>query len=80
MRKRHLEMLGYRVVQVMDVIIHRRSRVYYCWLVLKAAEYTSILFFLKKQIPHFEWNSMELSTQDSWKDYLKSKIFKELSS
>ncbi|XP_040003717.1 FAST kinase domain-containing protein 1, mitochondrial isoform X2 [Xiphias gladius] len=46
MRKRHLEILGYRVVQ----------------------------------IPHFEWNSMELSTQDAWKDYLKKKIFRELSS
>ncbi|KAM6979212.1 FAST kinase domain-containing protein 1, mitochondrial [Tautogolabrus adspersus] len=46
MRKRHLEILGYRVVQ----------------------------------IPHFEWNSMELSTQDAWKEYLKKKIFKELSS
>lgn len=41
MRKRHLEILGYRVVQ----------------------------------IPHFEWNSMELSTPDAWRDYLKQKIF-----
>ncbi|KAM6934250.1 FAST kinase domain-containing protein 1, mitochondrial [Xenentodon cancila] len=40
MRKRHLEILGYRVVQ----------------------------------IPHFEWNSLELSTQDAWKEYLKKKI------
>uniref|UniRef100_UPI0037E85AD9 FAST kinase domain-containing protein 1, mitochondrial n=1 Tax=Semicossyphus pulcher TaxID=241346 RepID=UPI0037E85AD9 len=46
MTKRHLEILGYRVVQ----------------------------------IPHFEWNSMELSTQDAWKEYLKKKIFSELSS
>ncbi|XP_060910390.1 FAST kinase domain-containing protein 1, mitochondrial isoform X1 [Labrus mixtus] len=46
MRKRHLEILGYRVVQ----------------------------------IPHFEWNSMELSTPDAWKEYLKKKIFEELSS
>uniref|UniRef100_A0A668AY29 FAST kinase domains 1 n=1 Tax=Myripristis murdjan TaxID=586833 RepID=A0A668AY29_9TELE len=45
MRKRHLEILGYRVVQ----------------------------------IPHFEWNSMELSTQDAWKEYLKKKIFTEVS-
>lgn len=45
MRKRHLEMLGYCVVQ----------------------------------IPHFEWNSMELSTPDAWKDYLKKKIFGEFS-
>ncbi|KAM6955598.1 FAST kinase domain-containing protein 1, mitochondrial isoform 2-T2 [Lycodopsis pacificus] len=46
MRKRHLEILGYRVVQ----------------------------------IPHFEWNSMELSTPDAWKEYLKKNIFRELSS
>lgn len=46
MRKRHLEIMGYRVVQ----------------------------------IPHFEWNSMELSTQEAWKRYLKKKIFTELSS
>ncbi|XP_076603101.1 FAST kinase domain-containing protein 1, mitochondrial [Chaetodon auriga] len=46
MRKRHLEILGYRVVQ----------------------------------IPHFEWNSMELSTKDAWKEYLKKKLFQELSS
>lgn len=44
MRKRHLEILGYHVVQ----------------------------------IPHFEWNSMELSTQDAWKEYLKNKIFTDL--
>ncbi|XP_030642860.1 FAST kinase domain-containing protein 1, mitochondrial [Chanos chanos] len=44
MRKRHLEMLGYHVVQ----------------------------------IPHFEWNSMELSTPDAWKEYLRKKIFTEL--
>lgn len=42
MRKRHLEILGYRVIQ----------------------------------IPHFEWNSMELSTHDAWKGYLKKKIFR----
>ncbi|XP_078117967.1 FAST kinase domain-containing protein 1, mitochondrial isoform X2 [Sander vitreus] len=46
MRKRHLEILGYSVVQ----------------------------------IPHFEWNSMELSTPDAWKDYLKKNLFRELSS
>ncbi|XP_029461545.1 FAST kinase domain-containing protein 1, mitochondrial-like isoform X1 [Rhinatrema bivittatum] len=43
MKKRHLEILGYHVVQ----------------------------------IPHFEWNSMELSTKDAWIDYLKRKIFEE---
>ncbi|XP_041857243.1 FAST kinase domain-containing protein 1, mitochondrial [Melanotaenia boesemani] len=42
LRKRHLEILGYRVVQ----------------------------------IPHFEWNSMELSTHDSWKEYLRKKIIR----
>ncbi|XP_071196653.1 FAST kinase domain-containing protein 1, mitochondrial isoform X1 [Salvelinus alpinus] len=46
MRKRHLEILGYHVVQ----------------------------------IPHFEWNSMELSTQDAWKEYLRKKIFTGLPS
>ncbi|KAJ8012793.1 hypothetical protein DPEC_G00046560 [Dallia pectoralis] len=44
MRKRHLEILGYHVVQ----------------------------------IPHFEWNSMELSTPDAWKKYLQKKMFAEL--
>ncbi|KAI7808304.1 FAST kinase domain-containing protein 1, mitochondrial [Triplophysa rosa] len=44
MRKRHLEILGYHVLQ----------------------------------IPHFEWNSMELSTPDAWRDYLRKKIFSEL--
>lgn len=43
MKKRHLEILGYRVIQ----------------------------------IPHFEWNSMELSTKDAWIEYLKQKIFAE---
>uniref|UniRef100_A0A6J0T974 FAST kinase domain-containing protein 1, mitochondrial isoform X1 n=1 Tax=Pogona vitticeps TaxID=103695 RepID=A0A6J0T974_9SAUR len=41
MRKRHLEILGYHVVQ----------------------------------IPHFEWNSMELSSKNAWIEYLKAKIF-----
>ncbi|XP_053353024.1 FAST kinase domain-containing protein 1, mitochondrial [Clarias gariepinus] len=44
MRKRHLEILGYHVLQ----------------------------------IPHFEWNSMELSTPDAWKEYLKKRLFTEL--
>ncbi|XP_077175899.1 FAST kinase domain-containing protein 1, mitochondrial isoform X2 [Paroedura picta] len=43
MKKRHLEILGYRVVQ----------------------------------IPHFEWNSMELSSNDAWIEYLRKKIFEE---
>ncbi|XP_062862178.1 FAST kinase domain-containing protein 1, mitochondrial [Trichomycterus rosablanca] len=43
MRKRHLEILGYHVLQ----------------------------------IPHFEWNSMELSTPDAWKEYLRQKLFTE---
>lgn len=33
----------------------------------------SFMFFLV-QIPHFEWNSMELSTLEAWKEYLKRKI------
>ncbi|XP_054826784.1 FAST kinase domain-containing protein 1, mitochondrial [Eublepharis macularius] len=44
MKKRHLEILGYQVVQ----------------------------------IPHFEWNSMELSSKNAWMDYLKKKIFEEV--
>ncbi|XP_053483246.1 FAST kinase domain-containing protein 1, mitochondrial [Ictalurus furcatus] len=44
MRKRHLEILGYHVLQ----------------------------------IPHFEWNSMELSTPDAWKEYLRKKLFTEV--
>ncbi|XP_030435295.1 FAST kinase domain-containing protein 1, mitochondrial isoform X4 [Gopherus evgoodei] len=40
-KKRHLEILGYQVVQ----------------------------------IPHFEWNSMELSSKDAWMEYLKKNIF-----
>lgn len=41
MKKRHLEILGYRVIQ----------------------------------IPHFEWNSMVLSTKDARMDYLRERIF-----
>ncbi|KAJ6660729.1 hypothetical protein lerEdw1_017355 [Lerista edwardsae] len=44
MKKRHLEILGYQVVQ----------------------------------IPHFEWNSMELSSKDAWIEYLKKKIFEKV--
>lgn len=33
-----------------------------------------------RSIPHFEWNSMELSTPDAWKEYLKKNIFRERSS
>ncbi|XP_038606726.1 FAST kinase domain-containing protein 1, mitochondrial [Tachyglossus aculeatus] len=43
MKKRHLEILGYRVIQ----------------------------------IPHFVWNSMELSTKDAWMKYLREHIFAE---
>lgn len=43
MKKRHLEILGYRVIQ----------------------------------IPHFEWNSMALSTKDARMDYLRERIFGE---
>lgn len=41
MKKRHLEILGYRVIQ----------------------------------IPHFEWNSMTLSTKNARMDYLRERIF-----
>ncbi|XP_041933167.1 FAST kinase domain-containing protein 1, mitochondrial [Alosa sapidissima] len=44
LRKRHLEILGYHVIQ----------------------------------IPHYEWNSMELSTHDAWQQYLKKRIFHDL--
>ncbi|XP_012580144.1 PREDICTED: FAST kinase domain-containing protein 1 isoform X3 [Condylura cristata] len=43
MKKRHLEILGYHVIQ----------------------------------IPHFEWNSMTLSTKDARMDYLRERIFGE---
>ncbi|KAM5279747.1 FAST kinase domain-containing protein 1, mitochondrial [Ctenodactylus gundi] len=43
MKKRHLEILGYRVIQ----------------------------------IPHFEWNSMALSTKDARVDYLRQHIFRD---
>nr|XP_006636665.1 PREDICTED: FAST kinase domain-containing protein 1 [Lepisosteus oculatus]XP_015214322.1 PREDICTED: FAST kinase domain-containing protein 1 [Lepisosteus oculatus] len=36
-----------------------------------------ILGYNVAQIPHFEWNSMELSTRDAWKEYLRKKIFSE---
>ncbi|KAM9851247.1 FAST kinase domain-containing protein 1, mitochondrial [Aulostomus maculatus] len=45
MKKRHLEILGFRVVQ----------------------------------IPHFEWNSKELSTPEAWREYLRKNILRELS-
>ncbi|XP_053265077.1 FAST kinase domain-containing protein 1, mitochondrial [Podarcis raffonei] len=44
MKKRHLEILGYHVVQ----------------------------------IPHFEWNSMELSSKGAWMEYLKNKIYEKV--
>nr|XP_034989311.1 FAST kinase domain-containing protein 1, mitochondrial isoform X2 [Zootoca vivipara] len=44
MKKRHLEILGYHVVQ----------------------------------IPHFEWNSMELSSKEAWIEYLKNKIYEKV--
>lgn len=47
---------------------------------LNVSKDSEIICFVFLQIPHFEWNSMELSTQDAWKEYLKKKIFKELSS
>uniref|UniRef100_A0A8C5RAM9 RAP domain-containing protein n=1 Tax=Leptobrachium leishanense TaxID=445787 RepID=A0A8C5RAM9_9ANUR len=43
MKKRHLEMLGYHVVQISSL----------------------------------EWNSMELSSKDAWKEYLQKSIFED---
>ncbi|KAI3356224.1 hypothetical protein L3Q82_017470 [Scortum barcoo] len=75
MRKRHLEILGYRVVQVrkhQDCMWHFAS---FTLNHMKRLKITGVL-----QVPHFEWNSMELSSPDAWKEYLKKKIFTQLSS
>ncbi|XP_041117271.1 FAST kinase domain-containing protein 1, mitochondrial [Polyodon spathula] len=44
-------------------------------LILKCIVPKEIVVILFQQIPHFEWNSMELSTQDAWKEYLRKKLF-----
>ncbi len=60
-------MLGYHVLQVSRKITH------------KSDEKSVVLLIMRSlQIPHFEWNSMELSTEDAWKEYLRKKIFSEL--
>lgn len=76
MRKRHLEILGYHVVHVRKHCSQKLSHSYY----MHQNTVKSFLVGLFLQIPHFEWNSMELSTQDAWKEYLKKKIFEKLSS
>uniref|UniRef100_A0A672MXS7 RAP domain-containing protein n=1 Tax=Sinocyclocheilus grahami TaxID=75366 RepID=A0A672MXS7_SINGR len=35
------------------------------------------IMHISTQIPHFEWNSMELSSEDAWKEYLRKKIFSD---
>lgn len=37
--------------------------------------FNHILFF---QIPHYEWNSMELSSMEAKIEYLEKKIFEKL--
>lgn len=83
MRKRHLEILGYRVVQVRKQRL--RLHVVLCISVVvhvcdSAKDTRTVTIIGVLQIPHFEWNSMELSTQDAWKEYLKKNLFTELSS
>lgn len=71
MRKRHLEILGYRLVQV-----RKRPGESVGAAGGHGELHQTHEIFVFYQIPHFEWNSMELSTQDAWKEYLKRKIFK----
>lgn len=89
MRKRHLEILGYRVIQVRKRHLqwhwmwYCKSESYYMLVMLQKMHtrwWNSYYYFFFLQIPHFEWNSMELSTLDAWKKYLKKKIYGELSS
>lgn len=72
MRKRHLEILGYHVLQV-----RKKGVVPLLYLVTKTDR---LMDRSRLQIPHFEWNSMELSTPDAWKEYLRNKLFTELHS
>ncbi|XP_076858774.1 FAST kinase domain-containing protein 1, mitochondrial isoform X2 [Brachyhypopomus gauderio] len=46
--------------------------------VLMRKRHLEILGYHVLHIPHFEWNSLELSTQDAWKEYLRRKLFTEL--
>ncbi|XP_066542633.1 FAST kinase domain-containing protein 1, mitochondrial isoform X2 [Hoplias malabaricus] len=46
--------------------------------ILMRKRHLEILGYHVLHIPHFEWNSMELSTQDAWKEYLKRKLFAEV--
>ncbi|XP_072541166.1 FAST kinase domain-containing protein 1, mitochondrial isoform X2 [Salminus brasiliensis] len=45
--------------------------------ILLKKRHLEILGYHVLQIPHFEWNSMELSTKDAWKEYLRKKLFTE---
>ncbi|KAK5860972.1 hypothetical protein PBY51_022405 [Eleginops maclovinus] len=47
---------------------------------LMIKRHLEILGYLVVQVPHFEWNSMELSTPNAWKEYLKKNVFRQLSS
>ncbi|KAJ4933490.1 hypothetical protein JOQ06_030318 [Pogonophryne albipinna] len=47
---------------------------------LMTKRHLEILGYLVVQVPHFEWNSMELSTPNAWKEYLKKNLFGQLSS
>lgn len=70
MKKRHLEILGYHVLQVGRKTTHYTDS--------KLLSVVLLIMQFSTQIPHFEWNSMELSTEDAWKEYLRKKIFSEL--
>ncbi|XP_034069278.1 FAST kinase domain-containing protein 1, mitochondrial [Gymnodraco acuticeps] len=47
---------------------------------LMTKRHLEIMGYLVVQVPHFEWNSMELSTPNAWKEYLKKNLFGQLSS
>lgn len=68
MKKRHLEILGYHVLQVSRKMMHNSDD----------KSVVLLIMHISTQIPHFEWNSMELSTEEAWKEYLRKKIFSEL--
>lgn len=81
MKKRHLEILGYLVVQVRIRNIRLHVEVWYISYTENViCQSHSIVVCVFKQVPHFEWNSMELSTPNAWKEYLKKNLFGQLSS
>lgn len=73
MRKRHLEILGYHVLQV-----SKERIVPFTTTQLQKKKICRLINCCPTQIPHFEWNSMELSTPDAWKEYLRKKLFTEV--